>query len=177
MKSLKNIKLLALDVDGVLTDGSIIIGTSGELAKRFNAQDGLGISASLRKGLKIALITGRHSEILLHRAKELGITLIYENVKDKKQALLDICQELNIKTSEVVYMGDDLNDLPALMLAGVGVAPQNAAEDVKAKAQYVTQKLAGQGAVREVIEMILKEQGLWETIVQEYMQEGQGDKQ
>ena len=177
METLKNIKILALDVDGVLTDGGIIIGNQGELCKRFNARDGLGISAALRHGLNIVLITGRHSEILLRRAKELGIVDVMENIKDKRNALESLCEKYEVALNEIAYMGDDLNDLPALTSAGFFASPFTASEDVKHRVNYVTKNFAGHGAVREVIELILKEQGIWDSIVSEYITAGQGDKQ
>ena len=173
----QDIKMLVLDVDGVLTDGGIIIGTKGELCKRFDVQDGLGISLALRNDLEIALITGRHSEILLRRAKELGITLVCERVTDKKAALEQLVKENNLELEQVAFMGDDLNDLPAMGIAGLALAPFNAAIDVKKIAHYITQNAGGFGAVREIIEIILRSQGLWDKIVADYTAKGQGDNQ
>ena len=117
--ALKQIALLALDVDGVLTDGSINIGVQGELFKAFYAQDGLGISVALRSGIQVAIITGRQSAIIHHRAQELGIQLVQEGVKDKYLALEQLQNELGLSRGQVAYMGDDLNDLPAFKAAGV----------------------------------------------------------
>lgn len=171
------IKLLALDVDGVLTDGSIIIGQVGELSKHFDARDGMGISLALRHGIEVALITGRHSEIVLHRAMELGISAIYENVTFKGQVLEQVCQEMEIPLSQAAFMGDDLNDLPAFSRAGVSFAPADAAPEVRERAMYVSPKEGGHGAVRDVIEHILKAKGLWQQIVDSYVVSGQGDRQ
>ena len=172
-----NIKLLAVDVDGVLTDGSIIIGQDGELSKHFSVLDGLGIRVAIRKGLQFSIITGRHSEILLHRAMELNISSVYENVVDKGETLVQIAKEAGIDMDDVAFMGDDLNDLPAMGIAGLALAPFNAAIDVKKIAHYITQNAGGFGAVREIIEIILRSRGLWDKIVVDYTARGQGDNQ
>ncbi len=174
---LKKIRLLALDVDGVLTDGTINIGSSGELFKGFNARDGLGISCALKNGLEIAVITGRRSEIIHRRAEELGIRLLLEGVRQKGRELDRIAAGLGLCREETAYMGDDLNDLPAFMAAGTAFAPADASEDVKKYAAAVTAACGGRGAVREAIEMILRAQGKWERIAASYTEEGQGDRQ
>ena len=172
-----NVRLLALDVDGVLTDGSIIIGQDGELSKHFSVQDGLGIRVAIRKGIQVSIITGRHSEILLHRAMELNISSVYENVVDKGEVLKKIAGEAGIPMEDVAFMGDDLNDLSALADAGAAFAPANAVEDVKQYVDYVTTASGGTGAVREVVEKILKDKGLWQEVVNSYIKRGQGDQQ
>jgi len=172
-----HIRVLALDVDGVLTDGRIIIGNEGELCKNFHCQDGLGIAVAQRYGLAVAIITGRTSAILEHRAKELGVTLLFTGVQDKAVALQKLAQQTGTKYEEIAYMGDDLNDLPALHLAGIALAPANAVPDVLKRVDYVTQKSGGHGAVREAIEKIMQAKGLWEMLVNDYSKNGQGDKQ
>lgn len=174
---LQQIRLLAMDVDGVLTDGSLNIGAEGELFKAFNAKDGMGISLAMRNGLEIALITGRRSEIIHRRAEELGITLLYEGVNDKALQLKQIAAERGISLDEIAYMGDDLNDLPAMVQAGISFAPADAAKDVLKAVNAVASCNGGRGAVREIIELILEAQGKWENIVKAYMSHGQGDKQ
>ena len=174
---LSKIKLLALDVDGVLTDGTINICDNGELFKGFNAKDGLGISCALRSGLKVAIITGRKSEIIHKRSAELGITLLCEGVKDKYVELIKLTKELALTKEEVAYMGDDLNDLPAFRAAGFSFAPQDAVTEVVNYADFVVQKDGGRGAVRAAIEMILKAQDKWEGLIASYLLSGQGDKQ
>ncbi len=174
---LQQIRLLAMDVDGVLTDGSLNIGAEGELFKAFNAKDGMGISLAMRNGLEIALITGRRSEIIHRRAEELGIILLYEGVKDKALQLKQIAAERGISLDEIAYMGDDLNDLPAMVQAGISFAPADAAKDVLKAVNAVASCNGGRGAVREIIELILEAQGKWENIVKAYMSHGQGDKQ
>ncbi len=176
-KNLQKIKLLALDVDGVLTDGTINIGNDGEIFKGFNAKDGLGISCALRNGLQIAIITGRKSKIIHARAQELGITLLCEGVKDKYAELCALREKLALASEQVAYMGDDLNDLPAFRAAGLAFAPQDATAEVQAAADIVVQKCGGRGAVRAAVETILRAQGKWEQIVASYLESGQGDKQ
>lgn len=173
----QNIKLLALDVDGVLTDGTIYIGNDGEMFKGFSAKDGLGISCALRAGLKIAVITGRHSEIIHLRAKELGIELVMAGVKDKGQELVKLTQQLGISLKEVAYIGDDLNDLPAMLISGLSFAPSDASTDVNGAADKVLQHAGGKGAVREAIEFIMKAQDKWKSTIRSYYKCGQGDKQ
>ena len=175
--ALQGICLLALDVDGVLTDGSINMGAQGELFKSFYAQDGLGISVALRSGLQIAIITGRKSEIIHRRAQELGIQMVQEGVKDKYLALEQLQNQLGLSRGQVAYMGDDLNDLPAFRAAGVTFAPADAVEEVREAASFVTEAAGGRGAVREAIEMILRAQNKWQQIVNAYLNAGQGDKQ
>ncbi|WP_279127792.1 HAD-IIIA family hydrolase [Acidaminococcus fermentans] len=176
-EQLAKIRLLALDVDGVMTDGSIIIGQEGELSKHFDARDGMGISLALRHGIQVALITGRHSEIVLHRAMELGISSIYENVVYKGKVLEQASNELDIPLEETAFMGDDLNDLPAFGKAAVTFAPADAASEVRERAMLVSACNGGHGAVRDVIERILKAKGLWDGIIRSYEIQGQGDRQ
>lgn len=175
--SLQKIKLLALDVDGVLTDGSIYISPAGEVFKGFNAKDGMGISCALRSGLQIAVITGRQSPIVERRCEELGITLLQQGVKDKRVALQQMAQELGLVREEIAYMGDDLNDIPAFKASGLNLVPADAAMEVLAVADIITKASGGRGAVREAITMILAAQDNWNVIVNSYLNAGQGDKQ
>lgn len=175
--SLQKIKLLALDVDGVLTDGSIYISPAGEVFKGFNAKDGMGISCALRSGLQIAVITGRQSPIVERRCEELGITLLQQGVKDKRLALQQIAQKLGLVREEIAYMGDDLNDIPAFKASGLNLVPADAAIEVMAVADIITKASGGRGAVREAITMILAAQDNWNVIVNSYLNAGQGDKQ
>ena len=175
--SLQKIKLLALDVDGVLTDGSIYISPAGEVFKGFNAKDGMGISCALRSGLQIAVITGRQSPIVERRCEELGITLLQQGVKDKRLALQQMAQKLGLVREELAYMGDDLNDIPAFKASGLNLVPADAAIEVVAVADIITKASGGRGAVREAITMILAAQDNWNVIVNSYLNAGQGDKQ
>ena len=175
--SLQKIKLLALDVDGVLTDGTIYISPAGEVFKGFNAKDGMGISCALRSGLQIAVITGRQSPIVERRCEELGITLLQQGVKDKRLALEQMEQKLGLVREEIAYMGDDLNDIPAFKASGLNLVPADAAIEVMAVADIITKASGGRGAVREAITMILAAQDNWNVIVNSYLNAGQGDKQ
>lgn len=169
----KKIKLLVLDVDGVLSDGRIIFGHDGELMKNFNSQDGLGITVAHKAGIRTAIITGRESQIVHLRGSELKIADIYQGAMNKVEALLELIAKYNVTLEEVAYVGDDLNDLPVIVRVGLACAVANAVPEVKNYAHLVTDHYGGQGAVREVIEFILKTQGKWESIVQAYIQ-GEG---
>ena len=176
-EALKRTKLLALDVDGVLTDGTIYISPAGEVFKGFNAKDGMGISCALRNNLQIAVITGRQSPIVERRCQELGIKLLRQGVKDKRLVLEQMAEQLGLTAKEVAYMGDDLNDIPAFAAAGLNIAPADASIEVLAVADIITKAKGGRGAVREAITMILAAQDNWNVIVNSYLQAGQGDKQ
>ena len=130
-KAAQIIKLLVLDVDGVMTDGSIYLDAEQELFKSFNAKDGMGISCAIRCGLQVAIITGRCSPIIRRRARELGIVEVCENVKEKRSALAELLQKYNLSLNETAYVGDDLNDLPVLTQVGLACAPADAVEEVK----------------------------------------------
>ena len=175
--SLQKIKLLALDVDGVLTDGTIYISPAGEVFKGFNAKDGMGISCALRNNLQSAVITGRQSPIVERRCEELGIKLFMQGVKDKRLALQKMAQELGLTREEIAYMGDDLNDIPAFKASGLNFVPADGSIEVLAVADIITKAKGGRGAVREAITMILAAQDNWEQIVNSYLTAGQGDKQ
>ena len=172
-KAAQIIKLLVLDVDGVMTDGSIYLDAEQELFKSFNAKDGMGISCAIRCGLQVAIITGRCSPIIRRRARELGIVEVCENVKEKRSALAELLQKYNLSLNETAYVGDDLNDLPVLTQVGLACAPADAVEEVK----QVAEKKGGGGAVRQITEFILNARGDWDKIVNSYLQEGQGDAQ
>ena len=174
----KKIKLVALDMDGTLTDGSINIGGTGELFKRFNAKDGLGITTAGRYGLRVAVITGRKGPVVQRRAEELGIAEdVMSGISSKKKALQVLADKYNLTLEEIAFMGDDLNDLPALLAAGLSAAPADAAEDVRQHVSYIAPHNGGQGAVRDLLELILKARGIWTAIVEEYIEEGKGDRQ
>ena len=159
------IKLLVLDVDGVLTNGSIIFGPDGEACKAFNAKDGLGISLAHEAGLKTAIITGRQSRIVLLRGEELKISDIYQGAKDKMTAIKELVAKHNLALDEIAYIGDDLNDLSALKSVGLPCAVADACCEVKETAKLIASKPGGHGAVREIIEYILKAQGLWADLL------------
>ncbi|MGC3970028.1 MAG: HAD hydrolase family protein [Pirellulales bacterium] len=162
------IELILADVDGVLTDGSIIFTNEGIEIKRFNIQDGLGIKLWQRAGGKFGLITGRNSHIVNVRAGELGIEIVRQGAERKLPAAREIAAQLGLEAAQVCYIGDDLPDLPALKYAGLGVAVGNGCVDVRQAADYVTTLPGGAGAVREVIELILRAQQRWDDVIHSY---------
>ena len=164
----KKIKMLILDVDGVLTDGRIIWTSSAEEMKLFNVQDGVGIILAKRAGLKIAIISARKSKVTEIRAKELKITEVYQSIESKLVAYKRLIDKYELAEEEVAYIGDDLHDIPVLRRVGFAVATANAQEEAKQVSHYVTEKNGGEGAVREVINMILKAKGLWDKAVEKY---------
>jgi len=168
----QRIKLIVLDVDGVLTNGQIIFGRDGELMKEFHAQDGMGITLAHKVGIRTAIITGRESQMVTLRSQELKIGDVYQGAMSKTQALGELMDKYKLTREEVAYIGDDLNDLPAMSKVGLACAVANAVFEVKNHAHLVTQQTGGNGAVREVIEFILKAQGKWERILSEYLQGG-----
>jgi len=159
------IRLLILDVDGVLTDGSLYFGPQGEALKVFHVRDGHGIKMLQRAGIEVAFLSGRRSDAAYHRAKELGITRFHEGLRDKVVVLEEIMGALNIEAAAVAAIGDDLVDLPHLRRVGLAVAVADAASEVKAAAHWVTTLPGGKGAVRELCDLLLKAQGKWEEIV------------
>ncbi len=163
-----NIRLLLLDVDGVLTDGSILIDETGCETKRFNVRDGLAIRAWIGCGYEVGLLTARNSRATALRAEELGITIVEQGAKDKLTAFENLCTRLNIEPDQVAYMGDDLADIPVLRRVGRAMAPADACEEVRQIAELVTQRPGGRGAVREAIETLLKATGQWDEVIDSY---------
>ncbi len=166
--ALNNIQLLILDVDGVLTDGGIIRDDAGQQLKRFHVRDGAGIVMWKRLNREIAIITGKESEVVSHRAAELGIERVYQNVSNKMEAYRELIEELGLSDSQVAYIGDDLPDLPVMKRCGCPIAVADAVEEVRAAAKYVTKYPGGYGAVRDGIEYIAKELGLWNQVLERY---------
>jgi 3-deoxy-D-manno-octulosonate 8-phosphate phosphatase (KDO 8-P phosphatase) len=167
--SLENIKLLLLDVDGVLTDGRLTYTDSGEQIKSFLSKDGLGLRLLMDNGVQVGIITGRTSNALLHRCRNLGIDLVFDGIRDKAQAMDQVVKRTGIDPSHMAFMGDDLIDLPAMARAGVAVAVADAVEEVRSRADIVTSANGGQGAVREICEAILKARGLWENTLKSFL--------
>jgi len=163
------INWLILDVDGVLTDGSVILGPDGTEHKRFNLQDGHGIKLWKRAGGDVALLSGRASEATLSRAQQLDIKHVFQGFHYKLPVLQEFLEKQQIDPAHVAYVGDDLMDLPALRHVGFGVAVANAVDELKAQADYVTVRQGGAGAVREVIDLILKEAGKWAGLMERYL--------
>ena len=163
------IKLLILDVDGVMTDGRLIIGDDGQEYKRFHARDGLGLRMLQDSGVEIAIITGRTSSVVEHRAKELKINHLYQGRREKLPAYLSLCQTLSLDAEQTAYMGDDVIDLPVLMRAGLALTVSDAHALVLQNAHWVSQKPGGSGAVREACEMIMHCQQTLEQQLQQYV--------
>jgi 3-deoxy-D-manno-octulosonate 8-phosphate phosphatase (KDO 8-P phosphatase) len=163
------IVLLVLDVDGVLTDGGLILHSDGSESKRFHTLDGHGIRLWQRAGGKVALISGRTSAPVSRRAEELGISYVLQDCHSKLPALEQLLRDAGLKAENAAYVGDDLMDLPPMRRVGFAVAVANAAEEIKAHADYVTARAGGSGAVREVIEYILKNSGRWDDLMSRYL--------
>ena len=166
---LAQIKLLVLDVDGVLTDGRIIYTDSGEQIKQFSSRDGLGLRLLMDNGIQVGIITGRISGALTHRCRNLGIDLIFDGIFNKAEALDRMARRTGIDPAGMAFMGDDLIDLPAMARAGVAIAVADAADEVKARADIVTRAAGGHGAVREICDAILKAAGLWENALKPFL--------
>jgi len=165
---LNEIKIVIIDVDGVLTDGKIILDANGNESKSFYVQDGTGITYLHRAGIKTAIISGRESKAVVHRAKELCIEDVYQGIHNKIEAYEKILKKHRIKDNETCYIGDDLIDLPILRRVGFSVAVPNAPLELKRSVSYVTSAPGGYGAIREVTEKILKSQGKWDMIISRY---------
>ncbi|KON88328.1 3-deoxy-D-manno-octulosonate 8-phosphate phosphatase [Sporosarcina globispora] len=165
---MNRIKLIVLDVDGVLTNGSLYIGSDKTEYKQFNAQDGMGISLAQHAGILTAIISGRSSESVNKRAEELNINFIYQGIRKKIDIFNQLLSTLGLNKDEVCYMGDDINDLPIIDIIDMSFAPANAAELVKERVKYVTKNNGGNGAVREMIEIILKGQTDIYQLVNDY---------
>ena len=167
----KKVKLIIMDVDGTLTDGGVYIGESGELFKPFHCRDGFGINLARRAGMEIAIITGRVSKQLLVRAQELQLNpeAILQGHLDKREAYIELKNKFNLADEDIAYIGDDINDLPIMMQVGFTGTVANAVTEVKNRVCVVSDFNGGQGAVREIIEFILKAKGLWNDIISEYL--------
>ena len=164
----KIIKWLVLDVDGVLSDGTVFVGGDIEEIKGFNVKDGHGIKLWQRSGRGVAIITGRESKSVEKRAKELGIENFYQGAKKKGEVFLKFLDDVDAKPEEVCYVGDDLIDIPIFRKAGMAVAVADATEETIAEAHFVTGKNGGRGAVREVTDYLLKIQGNWGKVTERY---------
>ena len=163
------IKLLLLDVDGVMTDGRISYDSDRTECKSFHIHDGLGIKLLQSAGVQVGIVTGRNSPMVKRRALELGITLLLQGREDKWAAMQAIQKELDLSLDEVAYMGDDLPDLAAVRHAGLGIAPANAVAIVREHADLVTERRGGEGAVREACEFILQAQNKLDNLLQSYL--------
>ena len=170
----RKIKLLLLDVDGVMTDGGIILSGGGVESKRFHVQDGLGITLARRAGLRVGILTSRSSEVVQNRAEELGIEEVNQGCPSKVEAYHQILIKYGLRDDEVAYMGDDLPDLPVLQRVGLAFAVANALPEVKRQSDYVTCKSGGEGAVREVVELLLDWAEKRDEVIDHFLREQTG---
>ena len=162
------VKMIFLDVDGVLTDGRLHTGTGGFESRSFHVRDGLGIRLGQRAGLHFGIISGRESRVVTDRAAELYISEVHQGVHDKADCLSQVLRRVNLAGERVCYVGDDLIDLPAMRLAGLAVAPADAVPEVREAAHYVTRVDGGRGAVREVVDLVLRASGKWDQVTERY---------
>jgi 3-deoxy-D-manno-octulosonate 8-phosphate phosphatase (KDO 8-P phosphatase) len=162
------IRLLLLDVDGVLTDGRIVFDANGIESKFFNVKDGHGIKLVQRAGIAVGIISGRESRVVANRAAELGISHLYQNALDKLTPYRELLDKTGLSDHQVAYVGDDIIDLPLLRRVGFAAAPADAVPEVVPHVHFVTRNKGGWGAVREVCDLLLKEQGAWDTVTAKY---------
>jgi len=165
----QQIELVLADVDGVLTDGRVVLDNQGIETKRFHIRDGLGIALWQKAGYRFGVLTRRSSQVLKIRAAELGIEIVRQGADDKLATMHEVLRQLGLAPRQVCYIGDDLPDLPVVRAVGLGVAVADAAAEVRQAADYVTTAMGGAGAVRETIEMILKTQRRWDDVIQPYL--------
>lgn len=162
LEKVKRVKLLILDIDGVMTDGRLIYSVYGDELKFFDVQDGFGITLLNRVGIKSVIITAKRSRIVKMRARDLKVAKVYDGSHDKLSPFNKILKSFKIKAEEACFIGDDIIDLPVLKRAGFAVAVPNAVPDVRSAAHHITSKKGGRGAVREICDLILKSQGKWD---------------
>jgi 3-deoxy-D-manno-octulosonate 8-phosphate phosphatase (KDO 8-P phosphatase) len=169
LEKVKQLKLLILDVDGVLTDGRLFFDDNGKEYKCFHARDGHGIKLLRQSGVEVAVISGRKSNSVAIRMQTLGVQLVYQGHENKRAAFTEILQHLNLSPKQVAHVGDDVLDLPIMVQAGFGVAVADAHFAVKQRADWCTQIAGGQGAVREVCDLIMQVQGTFDVMLQTYL--------
>ena len=167
--NLTDIQMLVMDVDGVLTDGTLIINGDGTESKSFSSLDGHGIRMWQRIGLKVAIISGRASEPTKIRAEQLQIEYVFQDCHNKLPVFKELLEQIGLSPDKVAYIGDDVTDLPVIRYAGFGVTVASAVDEVKQYADYVTTRPGGSGAVREVIEYILKKSNKWQPLMTRYI--------
>ena len=167
-----HLRLLLFDVDGVLTDGGVIINSDGTESKRFGIRDGIALVWAQRAGLRVGLLSARSSPTTPHRAAQLGITLVHQGVTSKAAAYDEILTDLKLSDAEVAYMGDDIVDLAVMARVGLSGGPADAVREVRDRAHWISVSPAGNGAVREFVEAILRARGLWDEVVSGYLREG-----
>lgn len=162
----RRVKLVVFDVDGVLTDGGLWYGPDGEVMKRFDVKDGHAMVLARLTGLPVALLTARSSRIVETRANELKLAKVFQGRREKGPAFAELCAELQVAPGEAAYMGDDVNDLPAMDQAGLSACPSDAAAEVRAHVHFVATKPGGHGCAREVLELVLRATGRWEQVLE-----------
>jgi len=165
----RHIRLLLLDVDGVLTDGSLSVGTTGDERQTFSVRDGSAIVWAQGAGIEVGLLSGRTGPAAAKRAAELRITTVVQGARDKRKAFVALAADHGLKAEQIAYMGDDLMDLPVLSLVGLSAAPSDASEQVRERVHFVSQAAGGRGAVREFIELILRASGRWDGLVSGFL--------
>jgi len=165
----RKIKLIAFDVDGVMTDGTLYLADDGQEYKGFNSLDGHGLKMLKSTGVELAIITGRSSRVVENRAKNLGITLIHQGAHDKLAVYESLCRELHLQYEDTAFMGDDVVDLPVMRRAGLAIAVPAAPDLVKAHSHYITTRAAGHGAVREACELLMQAQGTLDAALAPYL--------
>ncbi len=153
-----------------MTDGGIVMNHQGEEIKRFDVRDGHGIRLLIDAGVQVGLVTGRSSRVVTHRAKDLGIRIVYQKAFDKLQAYQEIKRKTGLSDGEIAYVGDDVVDLPVLRRVGLAMAVKDADENVRRRVDYVTGQKGGRGAVREIVELLLRAQGRWEPLIKKYFE-------
>lgn len=160
------VRLLLLDVDGVLSDGRIVYDAHGTEIKTFDVKDGHGIKMLQKAGIIVGIVSGRTSRVVNVRAKELGIDILYQGISDKTLPYNEITEQLGLRDEEIAYIGDDVVDLPILRRVGFAVATADAVDDIRPYVHYVTNRYGGRGAVREVCDLILKVKGEWQAVME-----------
>jgi len=168
LRKAKKIRLLLLDVDGILTDGRILYNEKGQEIKWFHVQDGQGIRWLLREGIEVGFLSGRSSRAVEMRAEELGVSFLFQGIKDKTKIFEKLLQKTKLDPEQVSFMGDDFMDLPLLKKVGLSISVSNGHPLVQKKVDYVTRAAGGLGAVREVSELIFRAQGKWDSILRDY---------
>ena len=165
---LSRIRLLLLDVDGVLTDGRIIFDDQGRELKAFDVKDGHGLKLVQRAGIRVGIITGRQSAVVARRAEELGIDLVYQGAKNKREPFNEILKNLDLNPEEVAYIGDDLVDLPILLQVGFSATVADAVDEIRRRVDFTATRRGGRGAVREICDHLLKAAGQWDKVTARY---------
>jgi len=165
----KQIKLLLLDVDGILTDGKLYFSNSGDEMKAFNILDGHGIKMLQESGVAVGIVTGRESQLVAKRANDLGITIVIQGSKDKSEAVRHIAQQQHVTKEQIAFMGDDYPDLPAMKVSGLTLTVANAHPAVAERVDWQSTSKGGEGAVREACDMIMKAQGHYDAALQQYL--------